>query len=286
MQSSPRHDEWASWRGEHQQQPAISARREVLFPGAAPFFGCQETVDGETFEKSMQAARRVACVLAMHEVPGFEHVRQYLEDNHPVDVHEWRQHNCVERPDMDLSIPLRALHILCTIADDSIIPASAKKAASHCGGVVPGAEVSGGETIDFMHLPHPAGKEWLSWSDPGNAVYNILMEELMFEQNTRRTPLPNRSLWGYETIKGMNAISRGDCIEAYLAAAAVSQSLSAHMQCPHITWHRKYEEMKGGNFTQEDEVARFIIEWMKKYHAQFPARKLSKELWWAINDKA
>ena len=279
MQSPPRHDEWASWRGEHQQQPAISARSEVLFPGAAPFFRYQETVDGYTYEKSLEAARRLACVLAMHHVPGFEYVRMYLEANHPEDVDEWLALNREERPDMDISISLRALHVMCTIADHSIIPRTGRKAASHCGGVVPGRLVPGGE---FMHEPHPADEECLTWADPGNEVYNILMVELMDAKETSNKPLPNRSLWGYEIIKGMSAEKRGDCIEAYLAAAAVSKSLSAHMQCPQTTWNLKYHEMKGGEFTQEDEVASFILEWMTKYHAQFPPRQLSKGLWKAI----
>ena len=85
---------------------------------------------------------------------------------------------------------------------------------------------------------------------------------------------PQRSVQGYENPK-----SCGDVIEAHLAAANASSRLLHHFYYPApVPWCREYEDLEGGTFTSTDEIARFINEWMKKYHAKLPPRQRSKSL--------
>ena len=59
-------------------------------------FGCQEKVIIDTGEQLMEAAMRVACVLAMYDLPGFRNLLQYLEVNQRQPIRNWRKnHNFV-----------------------------------------------------------------------------------------------------------------------------------------------------------------------------------------------
>ena len=69
-----------------QHQPARGVCRDRVFPGARPFFTWQEDVDFKNKETCMESARRLACVLALHQIPGFEGVLTYLEENRPDEV--------------------------------------------------------------------------------------------------------------------------------------------------------------------------------------------------------
>ena len=111
-------------------------------------------------EDSMVAARRVACVLALQKVRGFEEVLGYLDTNRSDDVRLWSERNRMEPPEESSSLPVRVLHTLALIADYYIIPTTARKTASHCGGEEPG---------EGENRPHPYNADFMHWADPGNA---------------------------------------------------------------------------------------------------------------------
>ena len=56
-----------------------------------PFFDRDEAVNDNTEEEWMEAARRVACVLAVYKLPGFENVLEYLEVNQMKHLRKWRK---------------------------------------------------------------------------------------------------------------------------------------------------------------------------------------------------
>ena len=95
----------------------------------------------------MLASRRVACVLALHRVRGYDKVRKYLESHRPDDVARWEEKLiCTDPLGKTKNARLRALECLCLLADNDIVPKLPRKAASHCGGL----EVGEGQSH-----PHP-----------------------------------------------------------------------------------------------------------------------------------
>ena len=204
----------------------------------------------------MEAARRIACLLAMHGIPGYERVREYLETHRPGYVARWREENHEEPPAHNSGIGIRAIHVLATIADRSIIPVDAVEAAAYCGGVSPAA-----------NGPRPFDKDWPYWADPGNVIYNELMQQLISIGSRSTAPMPPlRSMHGYLELTRMSRRDRSRVVRAYLAAADASERLSDHMNSHHVSWHRPYEELEGGIFTSTDEVARFITTWMMAFY--------------------
>ena len=228
----------------------------IFFPGKNPNFKHNERIKSETGVQRMEAARRIACLLAMHGIPGYESVRKYLETYRPGYVARWREENHEEPPAHNSGIGIRAIHILATIADRSIIPVDAVEAAAYCGGVSP-AE----------NGPRPFDKDWPYWADPGNVIYNELMQQLISIGSRSTAPMPpQRSMHGYQELMRMSRRDRSRVVRAYLAAADASERLSDHMHFHHISWHRPYEELEGGTFTSSDEVARFIDTWMMTFY--------------------
>ena len=244
------HDEFAKWPGWHPPQAEISAGRDDFFPGARPSFVHNEFVMSETGEQWMEAARRIACVLAMHGIPGYESVRKYLETHRPDDVARWREQHSEEMPVASLDIPSRALHILATIADTDIIPLMAREAACYFGGVLPG---------EGDKPPHAFGPQWPKWADPSIKICNAVVADLIDAGGTSCSLLPKRSLLGYEVLKEMNGESRTGVVKAYLAAADASKRLSDHVESPvAVPWRRPYKELEGGTYNKSDEVAHYI----------------------------
>ena len=93
-------------------------------------FEFDEIVRKYTDEVCMEAARRVACVLAVYELPGFEDVLQYLEVNHQRDLRNWRIIHEFEVWDPSQDTIYTVRDAFCVIADTDNIPISARKGAS------------------------------------------------------------------------------------------------------------------------------------------------------------
>ena len=243
--------EWAVAPSDH---AAISTCMDDFFPGANPYFVPNEVVKSETGEQLMEAARRIACVLAMHRIPGYESVRMYLEVHRPEDVDQWHRQYLEEPPPAHLDIPLRALHTLAIIADDDIIPSTARVAASQCGGMSPD---------EGYNLPDSRGPNRLKWDDAGNECYEALIDELVLQGAKRHMWPPSLFIQGYNALKTMDKVHCAVVIKAYLAAAAASKRLNDHEGSPvTLPGPGPYEDLEGGAYTSSDEVARFINIWM------------------------
>jgi len=277
MQSTAAHDEWATGRGEHQLQPDISACRDDLFPGADPNFedddleyrGMIKAVD-DFDELRMSSARRIACVLAMHGIPGYESVRKYLETHRPGDVARWRMQNHEEPPAADSDMYGRALHILATIADPYIIPQDAVTCACDIGS---GWKDVIGDTVRVY-----ATSSWNEYTDyPSKKRYHDaverccekLMQELLDRRN--RHTMPERSIWGYYELTEMCWAHRTEVIKAYLAAADASLQLIEHEESRGtVPWGRPYDVRYKATHHHSDEVALFINGWVQMFHAGVP----------------
>ena len=59
-------------------------------------FGREEHVQIHTGEQLMEAAMRVACVLAMYDLPGFRNLLQYLEVNQRQPIRNWSKKHVYE----------------------------------------------------------------------------------------------------------------------------------------------------------------------------------------------
>ena len=119
-------------------------------------FGREEKVIIDTHEKCMAAARRVACVLAMYDLPGFRNVLHYLEENQTQPLRNWRKKHDYEVCDRDPRLLYRVRDAFTLIADTGIIPTTARKGASRCGGVRPGKD-GDGPLNPGSPLVHPLG---------------------------------------------------------------------------------------------------------------------------------
>ena len=226
--------------------------RHEWLPGVNPFFDDGEKCPSHTDDDKMVAARRVACVLALHGVRGYGRVLDYLETHHKRDVAVWRKENRMHPPREASEPRARSLHTLCLIADSGIIPKTARQSASHVGGLAPGK----GE----KH-PHPFG-------DAGNATYALFVKELLAEVQTAhdRSQVPSRSKAGYCELLKFSEEQRAHVVQAYLGAADAAKKFEDNIDCD-VPWHRVYRGMAGGEFTQKDEAARLITGWMERHHA-------------------
>ena len=217
----------------------------------------------------MEAARRIACVLAMHGIPGYESVRKYLETYRLYDVIQWRQKNIEELPVASLDIPSRALHILATIADTDIIPLMAREAACYFGGVLPG---------EGDKPPHAYGPQWPKWADPSIKICNEVVADLINAGGPSCGHLPKRSLFGFIVLQEMGAESRTQVVKAYLAAADASKRLSDHVESPvAVPWRRPYKELEGGTYNKSDEVAEYINDLVRILQKHFPLQRPNRD---------
>jgi len=162
----------------HNEQSDVESRkgqlqmicRPTFFPGPLVMFGFTETVSIDTVEECMEAARRVACVLSVHELPGFEDVLQYLEVNHQRDLRNWRKTHQFEVCDPSQDTIHTVRDALCIISDTDNIPIAARIGAAKCGGVRPGKEGYG---------PLACSEDGPELADPANDVYGFLMDQVL-----------------------------------------------------------------------------------------------------------
>ena len=223
-----------------------------------------EWVKSFTGEQRMEAARRIACVLAMHGIPGYESVRKYLETYRPGDVARWRVQNHEEPPAADVDMHGRALHILSTIADPDIIPQDAVDAAEHVGGVwrrvLTDIVVTSTEGIEYTRR---------RFGDAFSDCYDTLMQDLLDRHN--RYTMPQRSMDGCHMLIDMMGNNRETVIKAYLAAADAAKQLMEHMESPGtVPWGRPYDHWARSTFHSSDEVARYINDWIDAYYEAVP----------------
>ena len=68
-----------------QPQPACK------FPGEKVMFKLYEKVRHDEPDDRLEAARRVACILAVHKQPGFDDVLTYLEQHQKKDLRNWKK---------------------------------------------------------------------------------------------------------------------------------------------------------------------------------------------------
>ena len=217
-------------------------------------FEFDEIMSKCTDEACMEAARRVACVLAVYELPGFEDVLEYLEVNHQRDLRHWRITHEFEVCDPSQDTIYTVRDAFCIIADTDNIPISARKCASQFGGVRPGKE-GYGPPADYEDFPE--------WADPGNEAYYSLMQEVL--RQTNDIPPDHTRQAVLDRLKQFRAEQCADCIEAYLAAADASQRLWAHLHYRHIPWHREYEDLEGGIYNPSDKVAKHVNDWIGRH---------------------
>ena len=268
MHSTRRHDGQSGVEsGQH--QPAMNVCRDELFPGAMPFFGSAETVNDNTEEEWMEAARRVACVLAVYELPGFEDVLEYLEVNHQRDLRNWRITHEFEVWDPSQDTIYTVRDAFCIIADTDNIPLAARKGASKCGGVRPGKEGYG---------PPAFSPDWPQWAHPGIDVYDDLMQDVLGQTSHTRPHITRQA--GIDRLKKLKPGQCADVIRAYLTAADASQRLWAHLHYRHIPWHREYEDLEGGVYNPSDKVAKYVNDWIWRHfnnRSNFPYKSSKKE---------
>ena len=220
----------------------------------------------------MEAARRLACVLALHQIPGFEGVLTYLEENRPDEVDEMQKlYSRMVPPETFRTRNVRALHCLCLIADQNIICKFGRKAASNCGGLKPG---------DGESHPHPFRADWLKWADPDNSVYAKMVNEfiyakmvneIIYEVRAQGCSLPAYYQMGYDELVKFNDEQKAQCVEAYFGAADAAQRLYGHVSfhgVHSVPWHREYNCLEGGTFIAGDDNAAYFTFWMKAYHAK------------------
>ena len=259
LPSNPTRAELAKSRRTRQLQPDTSAFREDLFPGASPSFQYNDLVERDTGAQRMEAARRIACVLAMHELPGFENVLLYLEQNQPRSVSNWRRNHIVTfAPTPSLIYRVRDAFII--IASTDFIPPTAVVAAAHCGGVEPGESGYG---------PPHFSPDWLEWADPGVDVYHDLMQDVLARMS-HIPPHHTREEGLYELMQ-LKPVQCADVIRAYLAAADATARLIDHNETDGmVPWRRPYESLEGSVFPFNDEVSQFINMWIKRFYAMFP----------------
>ena len=89
-------------------------------------FGREEHVQIHTGEQLMQAAMRVACVLAMYDLPGFRNLLQYLEVNQQKSLRNWRRKREFAPWYLWPTLIFRVRDAFTIIADTDIIPTTAK----------------------------------------------------------------------------------------------------------------------------------------------------------------
>ena len=250
----------------------LSGWRPYIFPGANPTFRRDEFVKGDTGTQRMEAARRIACILAMHKCPGFTEVLMYLDRRQPINVYNWRkihsivtcnQHRTRDEV-LDGAYQVRDAFII--MANTDIIPETAIRTASHCGGLTPGGD-------GYAPLPCP---DWPQWGDVSIRVYDILMQNVLSVTKHNR-PCIRRQV-GLDRLYTLNAEQCTDVVRAYLAAADASARLIEHDESAGtVPWHRPYEEMKGGTFNYNDEVAQYINAWIKAYYEMYPLAEYYEE---------
>ena len=257
MQCTPRHDGQSCVESGPHQVP-IRACID-LFPGANPNFVHYELVKSDTSEHNMEAARRIACILAMHGIPAYESVYDYLYEHRRVDIDQWNKNNMKEPTHRSEDICVRAIQTLATIADIDIIPEAARKAAAQCGG-----EPRGGDD------------ECPKWAVPDKECCYALMQKLIPAWQTSRHHPPQRSINGYESLQKYNPDSCSEVIRAYLAAADASKCLIQHIVSGYtLPWRRNEKDLEGGTCCSGDEVSKYIINFIHLHHEKTacPARE-------------
>ena len=136
------------------------------------------------------------------------------------------------------SIFEETLNRLALIGDHKIIPASARKMASHCGGVPP------------KHPLLPAFKDTPLVADPSNAVYAKIVRGLMLMEKQNMTkPLQIQRV---EHIESFNDEHLGDLIEASLAAADMASAFERNTV-------RSWATLVGGAHGGGDEVTEWLV---------------------------
>ena len=233
-------------------------------------FKLNEKVRHDEPDDRLEAARRVACILAVHKQPGFDDVLTYLEQHQKKDLRNWRKKNTIAEWDTTPQYAQRVRDALCILADPSIVPPTALEGASKCGGVPPGKNGYG---------PRAYSDEWPDWANPGNDMYVEVIDHVIKQSehtlphNTRQTGLKN--------LKEMAREMRGNIVGTYLAAADAAQKLEEHMNDPQLPWHREYKPYPGGVFHEYDEVSQYVkLRIENMFAALGPLQKVEKVWRW------
>ena len=85
-------------------------------------FKIYEKVRHDEPDDRLEAARRVACILAVHKQPGFDDVLTYLEQHQQKALRNWRKKNKYVEWDTTPTWEQRVRDALCILADPSIVP--------------------------------------------------------------------------------------------------------------------------------------------------------------------
>ena len=146
------------------------------------------------------------------------------------------------------------------MANTDIIPETAIRAASHCGGLTPGGD-------GYAPLPCP---DWPQWGDVSIRVYDILMQNVLSVTKHNR-PCIRRQV-GLDRLYTLNAEQCTDVVRAYLAAADAKRRLIEHDESAgKMPWHCTYEEIEP-QLWYDDGIAQFINAFIKRYYAVWPHR--------------
>ena len=269
MHGTPGHDGQSDV--ESKKCKKIQLKPTTYFPGPKVMFTANEKVRQKTGEENMEAARRLACVLSAYNLPGFGDVLKYLKAHQKQELRNWYRKRddkkdttvweCKKR-----NLAARVRDALCIIADPDIVPPSGRKAASKCGGVRPGQDGYGPRKFD---------DEWQDWADPGNKVYDEVINHVISQ--TKNAPIHPARQSGLDHIKTLNPGHRADIIEAYLGAADAAVKLEEHMQDKTLPWLREYKAFPGGIFSDNDEVAQYISNKITDIYQQQGILPLSKK---------
>ena len=257
-------------RRKHKTSPVCERNEDHAFPGSTLLAFCEsESFDCTSDHKCLETARRVACYLAMYNLPGFRVVLSYLEEHRAPGLRFCRIQHDYQACDPDPRLLNRVRDAFTIIADTGIIPAVARKAASRFGGVRPGKDGEG---------PRNHNDDWSEWADPGDDVYNSLMQEVLGQTNN--TPPHHTRQAGFDNLRQLSPEECGEVIKAYLAAADAAVKLEEHILQPTMAWHREYKPFPGGVYNETDEVADYINRWIRRHfhdNGILPYKKFRKK---------
>ena len=175
-----------------------------------------ETIAKSSEKECLEASQRLAAVLGAHNEHGFE------------------VYGAI--PDQLKTFPeVATLRRMCIIQDQ---PKRLRKLASHCGGIRPNAAHG---VYAFKDTPGVA--------DPGNAIYAAFFDQLLQWSNYAAAEGVER--WKLDQLVYLNAESKGDLVEASLAAA---NAVATNEQEKEWSW----ATLTGGACGKADYVTPFI----------------------------
>ena len=225
------------------------------FPGETPPFRQTfeegEVTPNDSYEAQLEAARRLAVRYASVGEGGFQQIARIM--NLPLHDSFLAESGYT----VDDQAMWETMYRLFLTANNYVVPKTACKAASHCGGLYP-----------CKDLPPMIGGA--SVADPGNHAYACLCQHLkdVYEEtqrNDRDFQLPCQELEigkdRFFTTTKEEAL--GDFVEAALGAADAALCVQEYVAGTLPHWKRSWSQIVGAGCGWGDRVTPWIDKWMR-----------------------